>query len=129
MVVAVSACVSSLLRTLEANNRAIKLVAYTTTPSSIPLYGYCYIFSVFLVCPRPRQILGYLKLAHLVPFSMLLNVTGCSAASALGVLSVDGARAGWLVRGNWAARAEDVWSGGPSQAADCLSVVHFLLHR
>lgn len=98
---------------------------YTITPSSILLYYY--ILSVFLVCPR--QILGYLKLAHLVPFSMLLDVTGCSAVSALGVLSADGSRAGWLVRGNWAARAQDVWSGGASQAADCLSVVHFLLHR
>ena len=85
-------------------------------------------FIICAVCCLP-QIVGYLKLAHLVSFSMLLDVTSVSAAAALGALSADGRRGGLLVRGNWAARAEDAWRGGASQAIDCLSVAQCLLHR
>lgn len=77
----------------------------------------------------PRQVVGYLKLAHLVPFSMLLDVTNMSPDAVLQALSVEGRQKGLLMRGNWAALAADVWPRGPPHAADCLSVAQCLLHR
>lgn len=76
-----------------------------------------------------HQIVGYLKLAHLVPFSVLLDVTKMSSKAVMMALSAEGRRRGLLLRGNWAARPTDVWPKGPPHAADCLSVAHLLLHR
>lgn len=78
---------------------------------------------------RVQQVVGYLKLAHLVPFSMLLEVTNMSPETIVGILGARGKRRGLLLRGNWAARAADVWPKGVSHAADCLSVAQVLLHR
>ncbi|CAM9968614.1 unnamed protein product [Scytosiphon promiscuus] len=75
------------------------------------------------------KIIGYLKLAHLVPFTVLLDVTKMSPAAVLGALSVEGRQQGLLLRGNWAARAADIWGRGPPHAADCLSVAQCLLHK
>lgn len=76
-----------------------------------------------------HQIMGYLKLAHLVPFSVLLDVTKMPSEMVMAALSAEGRRRGLLLRGNWAARAADVWAKGPPHAADCLSVAQVLLHR
>lgn len=75
------------------------------------------------------QIVGYLKLAHLVPFSVLLDVTKSSPDAVIRALSVEGRQRGLLVRGNWAAHAADVWPKGPPHAADCLSIAQLLIHR
>ncbi|CAM9187559.1 unnamed protein product [Ectocarpus sp. 6 AP-2014] len=75
------------------------------------------------------KVVGYLKLAHLVPFSMLLDVTNMSPDAVLQALSVEGRQKGLLMRGNWAALPADVWPRGPPHAADCLSVAQCLLHR
>ncbi|CAB1119964.1 unnamed protein product [Ectocarpus sp. CCAP 1310/34] len=75
------------------------------------------------------KVVAYLKLAHLVPFSMLLDVTNMSPDAVLQALSVEGRQKGLLMRGNWAALPADVWPRGPPHAADCLSVAQCLLHR
>lgn len=75
------------------------------------------------------QIVGYLKLAHLVPFSVLLDVTKMSPDAVMQTLSAEGRQRGLLLRGNWAARAADVWARGPPHAANCLSVAQCLLHK
>ncbi|CAM9407731.1 unnamed protein product, partial [Ectocarpus sp. 8 AP-2014] len=75
------------------------------------------------------KVVGYLKLAHLVPFSMLLDVTNMPPDAVLQALSVEGRQKGLLMRGNWAALPADVWPRGPPHAADCLSVAQCLLHR
>lgn len=87
-----------------------------------------FLFPSSLVFLSLFKILGYLKLAHLVPFSMLLDVTKMSPDAVMRALSVEGRQRGLLLRGNWAARAVDVWPKGPPHAADCLSVAQFLLH-
>lgn len=64
-----------------------------------------------------------------MPFSVLLDVTNMSEETVLKILGAEGGRRGLLLRGNWAARAADVWAKGPPHAADCLSVAQVLLHR
>lgn len=83
------------------------------------------------VDPRSQhpQVVGYLKLAHLVPFSVLLDVTKMAPDAVMLALSAEGRQRGLLVRGNWAARAPDVWPRGPPHAANCLSVAQCLLHK
>eukprot|EP00903_Cladosiphon_okamuranus_P021669 g19922.t1 len=75
------------------------------------------------------KIVGYLKLAHLVPFTVLLDVTKMSPEAVMQALSAEGRQRGLLLRGNWAARAADVWARGPPHAANCLSVAQCLLHK
>lgn len=64
-----------------------------------------------------------------MPFSVLLDVTKMPPDAVMQTLSAEGRQRGLLLRGNWAARAVDVWARGPPHAANCLSVAQCLLHK